>query len=180
MLLTVKKINYIVHQAKLVICGTNRKCICVLLCAKLIGSTKKDVKRRNIERKLFFDRANASAASHCLQSRLNAFRKRLSIRLIVIYFCKKYKTVNGGIDDRRPRGSCFIRLVYHVFLIEYGYKKGGRVRVDLFVINNIFKDLKKKTDFLFLLKYHRFHPADIITSEDEQITQCCWVRLEYR
>ena len=175
-----KKINYIVHQAKLVICGTNRKCICVLLCAKLIGSTKKDVKRRNIERKLFFDRANASAASHCLQSRLNAFRKRLSIRLIVIYFCKKYKTVNGGIDDRRPRGSCFIRLVYHVFLIEYGYKKGGRVRVDLFVINNIFKDLKKKTDFLFLLKYHRFHPADIITSEDEQITQCCWVRLEYR
>lgn len=52
-------------------------------------------------------------------------------------------------------------------------KKGGGVRVDLFVINNIFKDLKKKTDFLFLLKYHRFYLADIITSEDEQITQCC-------
>lgn len=119
-------------------------CTCVFLCVKLIGSTKKDVKRRNIERKLFFDRANASAVSHCLQSRLNAFRKRLSIRLIVIYFCKKYKTVNGEINDQQPRGSCFIQLVYHAFLIEYGYKKrGGGVRVDLFVINNIFKDLKK-------------------------------------
>lgn len=119
-------------------------CTCVFLCVKLIGSTKKDVKRRNIERKLFFDRANASAVSHCLQSRLNAFRKRLSIRLIVIYFCKKYKTVNGEINDQQPRGLCFIQLVYHAFLIEYGYKKrGGGVRVDLFVINNIFKDLKK-------------------------------------